>query len=367
MVNIIISNAKNPFEMTFKVIIAIILCIQLSEEVIGATTRRHLDMIRLINVANLSWTADMTPEASRGRKRFGTVLEDSALKLEVKEANLHIPNDQIPAAYNVTDVWPQCTRISHPRNQGECRSDWAVTAASVLTDRICIYLWGLFNQPLSGFHVLTCCTQCGDGCSSGSAVAAWQFFQTAGVVTGGDRHSQIGCLPYQLDPCDYRPTSSGGCSFSKPLNTPACPLSCIDDRYNLTTDRIFVNRSYVIQSDVQEIQKEIIANGPVQASMMVYEDFMYYTGKNEEVYYHYVGELLGGMSVKIIGWGSEAQSGTDYWLVVNSWGSSWGLGGLFRIRRGTDECGIESNVIAGDPSLDHSHPFAMTSGRPQRT
>ena len=38
----------------------------------------------------------------------------------------------------------------------------------------------------------------------------------------------------------------------------------------------------------------------------------------------------------------------DYWLVANSFGVSWGdLGGFFHIRRGTNECGLESLPTAG--------------------
>jgi cathepsin B len=47
----------------------------------------------------------------------------------------------------------------------------------------------------------------------------------------------------------------------------------------------------------------------------------------------------------LIGWGVE--SGTPYWLVVNSWNKAWGDEGLFRIIRGQDECGFESDITAG--------------------
>lgn len=57
--------------------------------------------------------------------------------------------------------------------------------------------------------------------------------------------------------------------------------------------------------------------------------------------------LLFSHSVKLIGWGVE--QGVDYWLLVNSWGSSWGDNGLFKFRRGTDECLLESNIVAGVP------------------
>jgi len=58
---------------------------------------------------------------------------------------------------------------------------------------------------------------------------------------------------------------------------------------------------------------------------------------------------LGGHAVKMIGWGVE--EGTKYWLMVNSWGDDWGDGGMFKIRRGTDECGVESSCTAGVPSV----------------
>jgi cathepsin B len=57
---------------------------------------------------------------------------------------------------------------------------------------------------------------------------------------------------------------------------------------------------------------------------------------------------LGGHSVKVVGFGAEG--GVKYWTVANSWNEEFGEGGFFRIRRGTDECGIESlAVVAGLP------------------
>lgn len=63
--------------------------------------------------------------------------------------------------------------------------------------------------------------------------------------------------------------------------------------------------------------------------------------------YHYVfGTKQGNHAVKIIGWGTE--NGVPYWLIANSWGKTWGnLGGYFKIKRGTNECQIESQILAG--------------------
>lgn len=87
---------------------------------------------------------------------------------------------------------------------------------------------------------------------------------------------------------------------------------------------------------------EIMTNGPVEVAFNVYQDFFSYTSG---VYSHKSGGLAGGHAVKAIGWGVE--NGTPYWLIANSWGTSWGMQGLFKIKRGSNECGIESNVVAG--------------------
>jgi hypothetical protein len=69
------------------------------------------------------------------------------------------------------------------------------------------------------------------------------------------------------------------------------------------------------------------------------------------VYKHFTGEEVGALVVKIIGWGEEENG--KYWLVANSWGNEWGnLEGFFKIARGADHCGIESDVRAGRNSPD---------------
>lgn len=53
--------------------------------------------------------------------------------------------------------------------------------------------------------------------------------------------------------------------------------------------------------------------------------------------------------MKILGWGTE--NGTSYWLAANSWNKEWGDKGFVKVLRGTNECGIEENIVAGLPAL----------------
>ena len=89
-----------------------------------------------------------------------------------------------------------------------------------------------------------------------------------------------------------------------------------------------------------------MTNGPVEGAFTVYSDFLSY---NSGVYQHTTGEELGGHAIRILGWGVE--DSTPYWLVANSWNQDWGDKGFFKILRGSDECGIESGIVAGTPKV----------------
>ena len=68
----------------------------------------------------------------------------------------------------------------------------------------------------------------------------------------------------------------------------------------------------------------------------MYSDFLYY---ESGIYQHMEGSAEGDHAVLLVGY--DEVDGIPYWNVKNSWGSSWGENGFFRIIRGQNECGIE--------------------------
>lgn len=47
-------------------------------------------------------------------------------------------------------------------------------------------------------------------------------------------------------------------------------------------------------------------------------------------------------AVNIVGYGTDEETGLDYWIARNSWGRAWGMDGYFYIQRGINLCYIES-------------------------
>ena len=138
--------------------------------------------------------------------------------------------------------------------------------------------------------------------------------------------------PQGNDP--YPAEGAPGCPSER---SPSCPRKCDD----ASADDSKYTFSGMMQSASGEaaIQAMISEGGPVETAFSVYSDFENYASG---VYKHTGGSMLGGHAVRIVGWGVD--SGTKYWKVANSWNPYWGEKGYFRIERGVNSCGIESQV-----------------------
>jgi len=255
-----------------------------------------------------------------------------------KDPNAYLPTLQhepeaIPSSFDARDKWPNCTSIGTIQNQADCGSCWAFGAVESITDRYCIHKG---NDTQLSFQDMTSCDRQDGGCNGGDPVTAWTYAGKIGLVSAA-------CYEYIVPTC--APDQQPCLNFVK---TPTCAGSCVNDTaIDWLADKKKVASAYLVSPKNKGIEIEIMKNGPVEACFEVYEDFLTY---KSGVYQHVNGTSVGGHCVKLLGYGVDANSSLPYWLVANSWTPSWGnLDGYFWILRGANECGIESEDVAGIP------------------
>jgi cathepsin B len=261
--------------------------------------------------------------------------------------------DKVPDTFDAVENWPQCASITGLiQDQSACGSCWAVSTSSAISDRLCIASDGQIQKSLSALDLMACCNYCGYQCQGGWPDEALYFFSRNGIVTGSNYTSDAGCKPYPIAPCTQdKKTKKTKCP-DEPTDDYQCKKSC-NKGY---TEEAYAKDHYFAGGDVLYFSndndaaiEELVKNGPIVAAFDVYEDFYNY---KKGIYEHVGGDFLGGHAVRIVGYGVE--NGVKYWKVANSWDWYWGEAGYFRIKRDTDDCGFEDEIVAIAADVERS-------------
>lgn len=172
--------------------------------------------------------------------------------------------------------------------------------------------------------ILECSRQ---GCNGGYPSTAWNYMINKGDTTC-TKQCFSGCAPYD--------SGSG--------SSPACHAGTCDSgsSYPIT----YYAGSFQSLSGISTYQSHLQSNGPLQACFTVYNNFYtFFSAHPNGIYTSAANGVVGGHCVKMIGWGTDGS--TDYWTFTNSWDTTWGDSGYFRMKRGTDLCGIEDQISEG--------------------
>ncbi len=231
------------------------------------------------------------------------------------------------------------TLLATPQSQGSCGSCWAFASAHAYSDHLSIAA-GQQVDPISPDHLSRCFTDTnyvanGNGCCGARKLEAGvEYFKQTGALTET-------CLPYTLN--NYPPRSETRLNTQydidmyrreyKKQNPLVCPSECssASDPYS-PTDRMLMGYEMVMTEDDVI---NALAQGPVIAGMKVTSAFhqyyrcgVYCSSETD----HFIGRH----AVEIVDYGTT-DTGTEFWVVKNSWGEQWGEGGYFRIARGRDQ------------------------------
>ncbi|KAL1465859.1 hypothetical protein WDU94_005390 [Cyamophila willieti] len=259
---------------------------------------------------------------------------------------------EIPQSFDARVQWRRCPDIGKVYDQGACPSSYAFAVAPAFSDRRCIQSKGYQSKPMSIEYLLSCCHACkyDDStrfCGAGEPIRAWWFLHKRGVVSGGEYGSNRGCQPLSFPPCHRVFSGEGSSCTDQKKPQLRCHTRCTNDNYKTpySQDRHRAKIQYFVETKEASIQREILNHGPATAQITVYEDFLHY---KSGVYRHIAGKRFPHQhTLKLIGWGLENY--VPYWLLVNSWGKSWGDQGTIKVLRGAAECNLEYYVTAALP------------------
>lgn len=244
---------------------------------------------------------------------------------------IHQPQEDTPDHFD----WREVVSLSPPTNQflpSPCGSCWAHAAVGALTDRIIIARQNSLDHtpviPLSSQVLLDCRDTNLGTCHGGSALGAYAFIKENGVTDetcspymGVDDHywAEMTCAEIMCRKCDRY----GTCKF-------------------VNSTKHYVSEYGTVVGETQ-MKAEIKARGPIACSVYAHSAaFESYTGGviQDPHSYNQTTHV-----VVITGWGAD-QNGLNYWIGRNSFGSTWGEAGWFKLQRGVNALDIEKHPCA---------------------
>ena len=171
----------------------------------------NMDIINAVNNDDsLPWKASAQSRFKKltlkdVRVLLGTIVDDEYKHTLPVISRGHIESSSLPTDFDSRTQWSNCADvIGHIRDQSACGCSWVFGSTEAYNDRMCITSDGSFQQLLSVEDTCACCNflKCdSDGCNGGQPTEPREWFESNGVVSGGD-HDDIGgndtCDPFTV-------------------------------------------------------------------------------------------------------------------------------------------------------------------------
>lgn len=214
-----------------------------------------------------------------------------------------------------------CTKSINQHVPTYCGSCWAMAATSSIADRLRIAKKGAWEDVELAVQTAVHC--CSGGCGGGDPSTVHEYMYTHGL--GSDT-----CQNYIAE------GNGNECVAKNICDDSSGPVD--EDKY--THFKVAEHGS--VQGEVQ-MMTEIYKRGPISAFVNAEPCVQWgFDNWNKDVIF---SSSPGGQTnhvISIVGFG-ETSAGQKYWIVRNSWGTYWGNEGFFKLERGTNQLGIESD------------------------
>uniref|UniRef100_A0A7S3NSC1 Peptidase C1A papain C-terminal domain-containing protein n=1 Tax=Euplotes crassus TaxID=5936 RepID=A0A7S3NSC1_EUPCR len=258
-------------------------------------------------------------------------------------------NDDVPEAIDWRNYEGK-NYLSWNKNQHipiYCGSCWAEGSTSALADRFNIYNWltlGKTSEPqlsLSAQAIVNC--HAGGDCSGGFHGQVYRYAQQNGIPHGS-------CEQYIAHNADDICSAFNVCRECVGPAPPADETG-FDKCWPVENYNRYKSKKVRSFSGAQAMKEEIATFGPISCGIDSTEAFHNYKGGIFEE----KGQTSINHIISLVGYGVDQETGTEYWIGRNSWGTYWGEGGFFRIKMHSDNNAIERDCAAGYPDVEEDY------------
>jgi len=220
----------------------------------------------------------------------------------IRSKNTFHTLNEIHVDANATVDWRAKGKVNPIKNQGQCGSCWAFSATASVESAHAIKTGKLVS--LSEQQLVDCSgAQGNQGCNGGLMDQAFEY-----IIANGGQCTEAS-YPYQAQ--------DGTCQKC----TPVAQISGYTD----------------VSAGKENAIMPALNGEPVSIAIEADQDgFQFYSGG---VFSGVCGTNL-DHGVNLVGYGTDGSQ--PYWILRNSWGTTWGEEGYMRIIRGKDECGLDS-------------------------
>ncbi|OTF73053.1 Group 1 mite allergen-like protein (Cysteine protease) [Euroglyphus maynei] len=209
--------------------------------------------------------------------------------------------------------WREKNAVTSVKNQGQCGSCWAFATVGSIESAYVIHNNVNKDQiDLSEQEIVSCARS--RGCQGGASVISFDFVRRYGLTS--ERN-----MPYQA-------RDGNGCRRAPP------PVAKI--------------RNYCVRSKIRysnSLSTEYLKDDDIRNALVAFGP-LYVAVNADRLSKNYRGGIINDRScstqvnhaILLVGYTSRA------WILKNSWGSSWGERGYFRLARGQNMCGINTEI-----------------------
>jgi cathepsin X len=270
-----------------------------------------------------------------------------------------IPTESLPSNFTWCDVdgVNYCTMSRNQHIPQYCGSCWAHGSVSALGDRIKIARKGKgVDINLSVQHMLNCGNV--GSCHGGSVMGPYQWIHQ--MSASGTGISYETSNPYMACSSESDEGFCGSADWScSPENVARTCSTFTSSGGKCAPLKRYPNATiseYGSVSGADAMAKEIYARGPIACGIDA-APILNYEGGIVSDPGDYVDHVI-----SIVGWGNDAVSGKQYWIVRNSWGEYWGDMGYVYVEKGNNALHLEEQCAWAVVKSFTEHNFPCHEG-----